>query len=224
MQPYEDQVPMDDPTEEEEYYEDEEYEEYEDYDAPQIGDTIMTATENNDAWDDTALIEAWDEAVKEYQTYHSTTAADDPPFSKKPAAKPSKAAAAVPAKKRPPPIPAEEQVNTSANTKQAKRVKKTPSQPTAVLGQENLASTGNDAVPSQAAGETDTQASWDQHANYWRQQAYESNATSAPPPAPIPMSQPNFSTAGEDEALSNLMMAWYYSGYYTGYYQAMRRR
>jgi hypothetical protein len=45
MQPYEDQVPMDDPTEEEEYYEDEEYEEYEDYDAPQIGDTIMTATE-----------------------------------------------------------------------------------------------------------------------------------------------------------------------------------
>jgi hypothetical protein len=116
------------------------------------------------------------------------------------------------------------QVNTSANTKQAKRVKKTLSQPTAVLGQENLASTGNDAVPSQAAGETDTQASWDQHANYWPQQAYESNATSAPPPAPIPMSQPNFSTAGEDEALSNLMMAWYYSGYYTGYYQAMRRR
>lgn len=49
--------------------------------------------QDDDAWDDTALIEAWDEAVKEYQTYHSTTAADDPPFSKKATAKPVKAVA-----------------------------------------------------------------------------------------------------------------------------------
>jgi hypothetical protein len=44
MQPYEDQVPETDLSEEEQY-EDEEYGEYEDYDAPQVGDAIMIAGE-----------------------------------------------------------------------------------------------------------------------------------------------------------------------------------
>ncbi|KAJ2964957.1 hypothetical protein NQZ79_g29 [Umbelopsis isabellina] len=83
-EPYDEDLP-DAEAGEEEY--DEEYEEdaeYEDYDAPQVGDSIPISTEDNDAWDDTALIEAWDEAVKEYQTYHSASAPDDPPFSNKP--------------------------------------------------------------------------------------------------------------------------------------------
>ncbi|KAF8973450.1 hypothetical protein BGZ46_009845 [Entomortierella lignicola] len=42
-----------------------------------------------------------------------------------------------------------------------------------------------------------------------------------PPP---PMMSGQFSGAGmDDEALSNLIMAWYFSGYYTGLYQAQRR-
>jgi hypothetical protein len=57
--------------------------------------------QDGDAWDDTALIEAWDDAVKEYQTYHSTTAADDPPFSKKAATKSVKAVATP---QQPPPL------------------------------------------------------------------------------------------------------------------------
>ncbi|KAI9025931.1 hypothetical protein CLU79DRAFT_743790 [Phycomyces nitens] len=41
------------------------------------------------------------------------------------------------------------------------------------------------------------------------------------PPMP-PMPQRANSSAQDDEMLSNLMMAWYYSGYYTGLYQARR--
>ncbi|KAI9288219.1 hypothetical protein BC943DRAFT_186716 [Umbelopsis sp. AD052] len=187
----------------------------------------MIAGEDNDAWDDTALIEAWDDAVKEYQTYHSTTAADDPPFSKKAAApKPAKAVATPPPfKKRPAPIPSDTQTNPSAHSSNhAKRVKKTPSQSTSALDQESRASTRNDTTPARP-DEADTNASWYQYPNYWPQQPYDSNASSAPPPPPPPpMSHPSTNAPGEDEALSNLMMAWYYSGYYTGYYQAMRKR
>ncbi|CAG8520773.1 16086_t:CDS:2 [Funneliformis mosseae] len=39
-----------------------------------------------------------------------------------------------------------------------------------------------------------------------------------PPKAPVPI--PGF----DDEALSNLIMAWYYSGYYTGLYQGRKGR
>ncbi|KAG2195776.1 hypothetical protein INT47_005753 [Mucor saturninus] len=44
-------------------------------------------------------------------------------------------------------------------------------------------------------------------------------STTAPPapPPPPPMT-------GQDEGLSNLMMAWYYAGYYTGLYQAGQRQ
>jgi hypothetical protein len=52
-----------------------------------------------------------------------------------------------------------------------------------------------------------------------------------PPPVPMPMPMPmprpmaGSRTGGsmDEEALSNLIMAWYYSGYYTGLYQASRR-
>ncbi|GAA5811022.1 hypothetical protein MFLAVUS_004451 [Mucor flavus] len=41
---------------------------------------------------------------------------------------------------------------------------------------------------------------------------YNPSVPAAPPPPPPPVQQDN-------EALSNLMMAWYYAGYYTGVYQ-----
>lgn len=44
MQPYDDQVPETDLSDEE-HYDDEEYGEYEDHDAPQVGDAIMIAGE-----------------------------------------------------------------------------------------------------------------------------------------------------------------------------------
>lgn len=47
--------------------------------------------------------------------------------------------------------------------------------------------------------------------------------TAATPPGhPPPPGQ--FSASGmDDEALGNLIMAWYFSGYYTGLYEAQRR-
>jgi Survival motor neuron protein (SMN) len=118
------------------------------------------------------------------------------------------------------------QMNLTANSNHAKRVKKAPSQSASILDQESRASTRNDATPVRTEeGEAEAHASWYQYPNNWPQQAYDSNASSAPPPPPPPpMSHPSTSAPGEDEALSNLMMAWYYSGYYTGYYQAMRKR
>ncbi|KAI9265383.1 hypothetical protein EDC94DRAFT_54640 [Helicostylum pulchrum] len=41
---------------------------------------------------------------------------------------------------------------------------------------------------------------------------YNPSVPAVPPPPPPPVQQDN-------EALSNLMMAWYYAGYYTGVYQ-----
>ncbi|KAG0341054.1 hypothetical protein BG004_006172 [Podila humilis] len=45
------------------------------------------------------------------------------------------------------------------------------------------------------------------------------------PPMPMPMPMPPSMPSGgpDDETLSNLMMAWYFSGYYTGLYQAQRK-
>ncbi|KAI7888084.1 uncharacterized protein EV154DRAFT_518629 [Mucor mucedo] len=51
---------------------------------------------------------------------------------------------------------------------------------------------------------------------------YEPPLTSSTaPPAPAPPPPPMM---GQDEGLSNLMMAWYYAGYYTGLYQAGQRQ
>ncbi|KAI8875311.1 hypothetical protein K501DRAFT_337790 [Backusella circina FSU 941] len=49
------------------------------------------------------------------------------------------------------------------------------------------------------------------------QYQYNSSSSTVPPP-PLPTLPSN------DEALSNLIMAWYYSGYYTGLYQAQQQQ
>ncbi|KAG0033373.1 hypothetical protein BGZ81_008583 [Podila clonocystis] len=60
------------------YYDEDEEEEEEDEDGEedgneedgvQVGDEIQLTHE--EVWDDTALIEAWDAAVKQYEVYHS---------------------------------------------------------------------------------------------------------------------------------------------------------
>ncbi|KAG2178031.1 hypothetical protein INT43_003284 [Umbelopsis isabellina] len=207
-EPYDEDLP-DAEAGDEEY--DEEYEEdaeYEDFDAPQVGDSIPISTEDNDAWDDTALIEAWDEAVKEYQTYHSAPAPDDPPFSNK-----SSKSESTHRKRVAPPKTAKDMNGSSAN-KKARRVKTPATKP--APRQEDY------TAPEEAQQQEEHQTDWNQ--NYWAYQSYQDNAGSSIPPPPPPNPPQASAAAGEDEALSNLMMAWYYSGYYTGYYQAMRRR
>ncbi|KAG0045974.1 hypothetical protein BGZ83_008825 [Gryganskiella cystojenkinii] len=44
------------------------------------------------------------------------------------------------------------------------------------------------------------------------------------PPPPMPMAGGGAGSMVDDEALSNLIMAWWYSGYYTGRYQASQGR
>ncbi|CAM0141442.1 hypothetical protein VKS41_003849 [Umbelopsis sp. WA50703] len=216
-EPYDDDL-LDQEAAEEAY--EEEYDEdaeYEDYDEPQVGDSIPISTENNDAWDDTALIEAWDEAVKEYQTYHSASAPDDPPFSNKPAKldstfHESRQQENRQDRKRVAPKVAKEINGPSAN-KKARRVKTPAAKPE--LRQEEHTAT-------EEAQSERHHSDWNQ--NYWAYQSYQDNIGSSIPPPPPPNPPQASAAAGEDEALSNLMMAWYYSGYYTGYYQAMRRR
>ncbi|KAI8595575.1 hypothetical protein EDD21DRAFT_390866 [Dissophora ornata] len=73
-----------DKEEEEEVGDNEQEDEYEDEDGDdiQIGEEIELT--HKEVWDDTALIEAWDAAVKQYEVYHSKTKAQDqqaPPIS-----------------------------------------------------------------------------------------------------------------------------------------------
>ncbi|KAG0165792.1 hypothetical protein DFQ30_008002, partial [Apophysomyces sp. BC1015] len=77
----------------------------------------------------------------------------------------------------------------------------------------------------------EAQASYDQsqpvygsyqqnYAEYSAPHHHHMSAAQPPPPPPFPMPpSANHASHNEDEALSNLIMAWYYSGYYTGYYQ-----
>ncbi|KAI8638477.1 hypothetical protein BD408DRAFT_446774, partial [Parasitella parasitica] len=49
-------------------------------------------------------------------------------------------------------------------------------------------------------------------------QSFSTSALPPPPPPPLPPVP-----SQDNEALSNLIMAWYYAGYYTGLYQAKQR-
>ncbi|CAG8783531.1 10458_t:CDS:2, partial [Dentiscutata erythropus] len=154
--------------------------------------------ENSDVWDDSALITAWDHAVKEYESFHSiktekTTNKIDNIKNKGALSKKTQSTSDSESGEASTPISVIE--NASAKRNNNKKAGSFPEKPT----------------NAEAKSSTDqTQKERNPNASYypgWRPMQPPKPQTAIPPPMI------------DDDALSNLLMAWYYSGYYTGLFQ-----
>jgi len=145
-------------------------------------------------------VTAWESAVTEYQSFHSIKSGKEPNKKEKEVIlppQPQSSSSLSPSLSPPPPPPL-----------------LPPPLPPLPLSSSSPSSKNNydhhqQPPPNPLPYSTPT-ASFDPNSGWY-----------SIPPKPIvpPMVSPD-----DDEALANLLMAWYYSGYYTGLYQAKRRK
>ncbi|KAL8281803.1 hypothetical protein RB597_009494 [Gaeumannomyces tritici] len=156
---------------------------------------------NGDVWDDSALIDSWNQALDEYKKYHSIYAGKSKglqpssPSHRPPAAStasaPGPEAADVP----------ESQKKPSENRLDAKtETNKVPTVPGTRETSAGKETTGSVADPNGVA-----------------------NARIAPPPEALIGSEIPVGTTVQDEGLKSMLMAWYYAGYYTGLYEGQQK-
>ncbi|KAK9761122.1 hypothetical protein K7432_014206 [Basidiobolus ranarum] len=253
----------------------EEEEEYEEENIPELEhlkevvfDRKKNKAVNEDVWDDSALITAWDAAVEEYELYHSSAAKASANHEK--SSHQDKSAKVVTASK----------VQTKTTTPHQKAKASRPIKKVSAPKPQEVHAT--EAVEPSIENEAQpTSDYYENHYGYYGHQvdsnsnphyqypstypntstgfySYPTSATQTgkspiPPPMashpqynpystgpqhppqpnmghttqgygmlPPPPPPPAVSAFTEDEALANLLMAWYYSGYYTGLYQARR--
>ncbi|KAF0457482.1 smn family protein smn1 [Gigaspora margarita] len=219
--------------------------------------------ENYDVWDDSALITAWDHAVKEYQSFHSlktekTTDKIDNIKNKDALSKKTQTISDSESGE----ASAKQDRNETKRAQSVNRVNR---------GGESALKSSDDKkfkvrgkmskVDDSSVEETDHTYKQDSYTNYGHgsdsatgdnsyYSAYGWYHNYPPPPPPPqfyynmpPVMDPNVSYFPgwrpmpppkpqtvppppmiDDDALSNLLMAWYYSGYYTGLFQARRKK
>ncbi|KAI8379249.1 uncharacterized protein BYT42DRAFT_613579 [Radiomyces spectabilis] len=144
-----------------------------------IGQTIFTMGDkrNNDVWDDTELIECWDQAMREYREYHSQAANETPPFGSQ-----SKSQTKKPhlenAKRR---ANSEQSASVSKKSKRSNKSKASVIHSSDPLLQEADDQTADYADPSSAS-----------YLTY--DHSYPSNAAPVPPPPNPPPSFPSSSS------------------------------
>ncbi|CAG8504713.1 1605_t:CDS:2, partial [Scutellospora calospora] len=168
------------------------------------------AEENSDVWDDSALITAWDDAVKEYQSFHSIKSEKTPKVG----------SSEKQTKKK---------VVATSSEKQTKKVEATSSKD----------QTQKEGIKDSSIEEPDhTQNTYYNYgSDAYSAYGWYNNYYPPPPPPPQfyhhippPMDPNSYYRPSkpqtvvpppmiDDEALSNLLMSWYYSGYYTGLFQ-----
>ncbi|KAL4986448.1 hypothetical protein BDW68DRAFT_163195 [Aspergillus falconensis] len=149
------------------------------------------ALTQEEIWDDSALVQSWDEAVEEYKLYHSIAAKGE---------------------------------NVEDVLREAEAAAEAEAGPSMSWAQvekdEDMADAAADSVQLAAASaethvsQTDGSAQEKQHQDAAASAGPQAQASTMPYPA-FPQTQ--------DEALKNLMMAWYYAGYYTALYQEQQR-
>ncbi|OOF97699.1 hypothetical protein ASPCADRAFT_127951 [Aspergillus carbonarius ITEM 5010] len=155
-------------------------------------------------WDDSALVQSWDEAVEEYKLYHSIHAKGE---NVEDVLREAEAAEKAPAGQDEQPLDESPDhmdadvdvpvVDTAVNTTAPAQTQQVPQLAT------SQATGGPDRPPRGCDHETEQTAG-----------PGSVGAASMPHPA---LSQV------QDEGLKNLMMAWYYAGYYTGLYEGQQR-
>ncbi|KAI5299319.1 hypothetical protein KEM55_002315 [Ascosphaera atra] len=148
-------------------------------------------------WDDSALLQTWDDAVQEYERYHSIHARGED---------------IEEVLKR-----AEEGVLKEGHGNDHEAADASASVQPDKQGEDEVMAGAEEPVESH-----DPVAAQEQQPRFEQRQA--KNDVEKPLPAngmahPLPLQVP----AGMDEGMKNLMMSWYYAGYYTGLYEGQQR-
>ncbi|PKY01896.1 hypothetical protein P168DRAFT_306144 [Aspergillus campestris IBT 28561] len=156
------------------------------------------ALTQEEIWDDSALVQSWDEAVEEYKLYHSIHAKGEN---------------------------VDDVLREAEDAEQAARGDnvQVDAMEEGEDGEEGAEAEGQCVEAAQttegpAAASNPPPAGGNQ-----QQQQSAPTATAATAPATAtPMPHPLLSQV-QDEGLKNLMMSWYYAGYYTGLYEGQQR-
>ncbi|GKZ24589.1 hypothetical protein AbraIFM66951_011435 [Aspergillus brasiliensis] len=152
-------------------------------------------------WDDSALVQSWDEAVEEYKLYHSIHAkgenVEDVLKEAEAAEKAEMAQDEQPLDESADRMDADADVDTAANATAPAEPHQVPQVNTSQAAQ----------GPEQPSG----------------QGAHVTDQTAGPSPVGAPPMPHATLSQVQDEGLKNLMMAWYYAGYYTGLYEGQQR-
>ncbi|KAL4957892.1 hypothetical protein BDW69DRAFT_180135 [Aspergillus filifer] len=151
------------------------------------------ALTQEEIWDDSALVQSWDEAVEEYRLYHSIAAKGE---NAEDVLREAEAAAQADA-------------GPSLSWTQ---VEKDDDMADAMLEPQSETV----EAPAQAAGTHVSQVATE--SAQLKPEAAAAAGSAQAPAMPYPAFPP-----GSDEGLKNLMMAWYYAGYYTARYEEQQR-
>ncbi|KAJ5570422.1 uncharacterized protein N7459_009852 [Penicillium hispanicum] len=149
---------------------------------------------HEEIWDDSALVRSWDEAVEEYQLYHSIYAKGE---SVEDALKEAEVDGLAEESYEPPEAESlDTDVPMEGETEEETASSSNPQiPPTRTLDPQ--VSTSQESVPADAPGPKF-------------------------PTGAMPMPEPILSNM-QDEGLKRLMMAWYFAGYYTGLYEGQQQ-
>ncbi|KAJ5714965.1 uncharacterized protein N7483_012146 [Penicillium malachiteum] len=167
---------------------------------------------HEEIWDDSALVRSWEDAVEEYQLYHSIHAKGENVEDVLREAEASGITEDVNA------VGDDEEMDTEDIAMEG--------EPEASILQANANTVCLDQYDVVFLGHiNEIQAS--HHATEEHQQPTEEEPTPATtqgskiPPNAMPMPEPILAQV-QDEKLKSLMMAWYYAGYYTGLYEGQQ--
>ncbi|KAI9680567.1 MAG: hypothetical protein M1817_004007 [Caeruleum heppii] len=155
-------------------------------------------------WDDSALINSWDEALEEYKHYHSIQARGERVETVLQAASAG--------------------VNGESNEKTEENGDYDAGNPTPAIA------THNDELEDGEVEDIGDPTSIQPASNTMLQEA--AHASEPPGDKQKPQLQPDVGRSSpshklvgvEDDGLRNLMMSWYYAGYYTGLFEGQQRR
>ncbi|KAL2137643.1 hypothetical protein VTI28DRAFT_8677 [Corynascus sepedonium] len=155
-----------------------------------------TAATHEEIWDDSALVESWNQALEEYKKYHSIHARggtiDDLPNGTNETARPED------------------------NAKPGAGVVGEAAQPKTGAEAEGKV---DETIPMEESDETSVPTISDVHDSVAAQKA-DAMLTGGPTmPGPTTV----LGTI-QDEELRKLLMSWYYAGYYTGLYEGKQQR
>ncbi|KAL4755159.1 hypothetical protein BDW72DRAFT_164228 [Aspergillus terricola var. indicus] len=151
------------------------------------------ALTQEEIWDDSALVQSWDEAVEEYKLYHSIAAKG------------------------------ENVEDVLREAEAAAEVEAGPSMSWAQVEKDDHMADVNvaDSVQSATAA-AETHGMQEAARSEQVEQQQGTAAAARPQTQASTMPYPAFPQT-QDEGLKNLMMAWYYAGYYTALYQEQQR-
>lgn len=204
-------------------------------------DTSGNLLTHEEIWDDSTLVNAWDEALNEYKKYHSIEATgenktkilreaeeaemqDAPSMNQEvteyqPSIEDVEEDDAIEHEEATAPQ-VEVEVETAGQKESqgsheqvSDTITKITDQQPLVAGQENSATAQEVSAAAQAQRES--------HARIQSHLDAQAALQSAPPP--FPMKFPGDIKGQDNEALRNLMMSWYFAGYYTGLYEGQQQ-